>query len=68
MKRKTAACRIYSYKQQNPYKIHPTNLNFCVPLAKAIRSQIRSDESVIERAEEAIPSKRAADSRVSKST
>lgn len=52
----------------NPYRIQATNLNFCIPLTKAINSQIKSDDSAVERAEEAIPSKRAADSRVSEST
>lgn len=66
--KKRAACLICSCKQQNPYRIHATNLNFWIPLTKAISSLIKSDDSAIGRAEEAIPSKRAADSRVSTST
>ena len=45
-----------------------TNLNFCGPLTEAISSLIIADDAAMGSVDEAIPSKRAADSRVSKST
>ena len=45
-----------------------TNLNFCGPLTEAFSSLIKADEAAMGRVDEAIPSKRAADSRASKST
>lgn len=45
-----------------------TNLSLWVPLTVETSSQISSDAVDVEREEQAIPSKRAADSRVSEST
>ena len=42
-----------------------TNLNFCVPLIEDVNSLISSVAAEIGREEDAIPSKRAIDSRVS---
>lgn len=56
---------------QNSYAqsfVQKYNLNVCVRSTLEINSQIRSEDSDIGSAEDTIPSRHAADSRVTKST